>query len=82
MKIKVTNEQELLKITEEAIRVIANLRKFTKLWEETHGVILKDRKKCWERNADLFIEKLQMLELHRNEQIKIEINEHCKNQHQ
>jgi hypothetical protein len=74
MKIQIRNEEELLKITEEAIRVIANLRKFTKLWEESYGIQLKDRKKCWEKNADLFIEKLQMLELHRNEHIKIEVN--------
>jgi hypothetical protein len=74
MKIKVTNEQELLKITEEAIRVIANLRKFTKLWEEAHGVELRTKKKGWELVADNFIERLQIGELNRNEHIKIEVN--------
>lgn len=73
MKIKVNSEEELIKITEEAIRIIANLRKFTRLWQETHGVELKERKKCWERNADEFIEKLQVLDLSRNEQVKIEV---------
>jgi hypothetical protein len=75
MKIKITSEQELVNVAEEAIQIIANLRKFTTLWEETHGVELKNRKKCWEVIADKFISKLQMPELKRNEQIKIEVNE-------
>jgi CTP:phosphocholine cytidylyltransferase-like protein len=74
MKIKVNNEAELLKIAEEAIQVIANLRKFTKLWEESYGVELKNRKKCWEELADKFIERLQVIELKNNEHIKIEVN--------
>lgn len=74
MKIKIQSEEELLKIAEQAIKIIANLRKFTKLWEETHGVKLKERKKNWEATADRFIESLTMEELHRNEHIHIEIN--------
>lgn len=74
MKIKIQSEEELIKIAEQAIKVIANLRKFTKLWEETHGVILKTRKKHWEEKADKFIQSLPMEELLRNEQINIEIN--------
>jgi len=74
MKVTIKNEQELLKITEEAIRVIANLRKFTKLWEETYGVELKTKKKGWEVAADKFIERLQIMELKRNEHVKIEVN--------
>lgn len=74
MKIQVTNEQDLIKIAEEAIRVLANLRKFTKLWEESYGVELKNRKKYWEDRADELVEKLKAKELYRKEQIKIEIN--------
>lgn len=74
MKIHVTNEQDLIKIAEEAIRVLANLRKFTKLWEESYGVELKNRKKYWEDRAEKFIESLQAQELNRNEHVKIEIN--------
>lgn len=74
MKIKIQSEEELIKIAEQAIKVIANLRKFTKLWEETHGVILKTRKKHWEAKADDLIRSLPIEELHRNEQINIEIN--------
>lgn len=75
MKIKITSEEELVKIAEDAIKIIANLRKFTKLWQETHGVELKNRKKYWEDIADKFTDKLQMPELKRNENIKIEVNE-------
>jgi hypothetical protein len=74
MKIQITNEHELLKITEEAIRVIANLRKFTKLWEEGYGVELKKKKKNWEGAADRFIDRLQVYELKINEHVKIEVN--------
>lgn len=74
MQIKVTSEQQLIKTAEEAIKIIANLRKFTKLWEETHGVELKNRKKCWETIADKFIESLPVEELKRNESVKIEVN--------
>lgn len=81
MKIKVTNEQELLKITEEAIHVLANLRKFTKLWQESYGVELKARKNYYEEQADKLIQRLQITEHRQANQIKIEVNEHCKNQH-
>jgi hypothetical protein len=75
MEIKINSEQELIKVAEEAIRVISNLRKFTKLWEESYGVELKERKKRWEARADKFINELQAFELKTNECIKIEINE-------
>lgn len=74
LKIKITSEQELVSVAEEAIQIIANLRKFTTLWQETHGVELKKRKKCWEAIADKFISRLQMPELKRNEQVKIEVD--------
>lgn len=73
MKVTIKSEQELIEVATEAIRVLANLRKFTKLWEETHGVVLKDKKKCWEARADKLISKLQVPDLNRNEHIKIEI---------
>jgi hypothetical protein len=74
MKIKVSSEEELIKIAEESIRIIANLRKFTRLWDESHGVELKARKKYYEAQADELIERLQSTNLQRREGIKIEIN--------
>lgn len=74
LKIKIQSEQELITVAENAIKIIANLRKFTKRWEETHGVELKNRKKCWEELADKFIVGLEMPEIKVYEQIKIEIN--------
>lgn len=74
MKVTIHNEQQLITTAEEAIKIIANLRKFTKLWEEGYGVELRNRKKYWESQADRFIELLQMPELNRRESIKIEIN--------
>lgn len=74
MKVIIKNEEELVKVAAELIHVLANLRKFTKLWNETHGVELKSRKKYYEDKADQLIERLQV-EDHRNpEQVKIEIN--------
>lgn len=75
MKIKIKDEDELLGIAGEAIRIIANLRKFTKLWEESFGVELKARKKYYEEQADELIKKLEIMELKKSEEIKIEINE-------
>lgn len=74
MKIKVDNEEELIKLAEESIRILANLRKFTKLWDESHGVELKARKKYYEAQADELIERLQSTNLQMREGIKIEIN--------
>ena len=74
MRIKISSEQQLITTAEEAIKIIANLRKFTKLWEEGYGAELRNRKKYWEQEADKFIELLQMPELNMRESIKIEIN--------
>lgn len=74
MKIKITSEQELVRVAEEAIKIITNLRKFTILWQETHGVELKNRKKCWEDIADKFIKRLEMPDLKRGENIKIDVD--------
>lgn len=75
MKIKITSEQELVNVAEELIHVIANLRKFTRLWEETHGVDLKARKKYYEKQADALIERLKVNEHTHPSEIKIEVNE-------
>lgn len=74
MKIKISSEQELISVCEEALHIISNLRKFTKLWEQTHGVELKERKKYYETKADEFIERLQVPEHRQAGQIKIEVN--------
>jgi len=53
MKITIQSEDELLKVAEEAIKIIANLRKFTKQWEESYGVELKKERnvgKLWQIN--------------------------------
>lgn len=74
MKIKISSEQELVNVAEELIHVIANLRKFTRLWEETHGVDLKARKKYYEKEADALIERLKVTEHKHPSEIKIEVN--------
>ncbi len=74
MRIKISTEAELIKLAEESIRILANLRKFTKLWDESHGVELKARKKYYEAQADELIERLQSSNLQMREGIKIEIN--------
>jgi hypothetical protein len=74
MKIKVSSEDELLNVASELIHVLANLRKFTLLWEETHGVELKARKKYFEQKADELISKLQVEDHKHPSQVKIEVN--------
>jgi hypothetical protein len=75
MKIRVENEQQLFDLAEELLRITTNLRHYTKLWEESYGVVLRDRKKCWEDKADKLIATLQVSKLNRNETFKIEIDE-------
>lgn len=74
MKILIRDEQELVNVAEELIHVIANLRKFTRLWEETHGVDLKARKKYYEKEADTLIERLKVTEHKHPSEIKIEVH--------
>lgn len=74
VKVKISSEERLEQVAAELIHVLANLRKFTKLWEATHGVQLKERKKFYEERADELIKTLQVPE-HRNpDQIKVVIN--------
>lgn len=75
MKIKIQSEQELIDVCTEALHVLSNLRKFTKLWEESYGVDLKARKKYYEQKADELIKRLQVTENRQQTKIKIEINE-------
>jgi hypothetical protein len=74
MKIKIQSEEELISVCEEALHIISNLRKFTKLWEQEFGVELKTKKKRYEQMADELIERLQVPEHRQAGQIKIEIN--------
>lgn len=73
MKIRITSEQELIEIACEAIHVLSNLRYFTKLWNESHGFELKQRKVYYEKLADALLEKLNVTEHREAKQIKIEI---------
>ncbi len=75
MIIKIKDEEELVNMCREAIYILSNLRKFTKLWEESYGVELKKRKKGWEANADRLIERLNAKSLKAHESIKFETNE-------
>lgn len=73
MKIKIESEQELINVCAEALHIIFNLRKFTKLWDGVYGKELKARKKYYEKKADDFISKLELMEKRKQEKIKIEI---------
>lgn len=58
MRVRIESEAELVKKFREAIEIIENLRKFQKLWEESFGVELKEKKKRWEATADKFLKDL------------------------
>lgn len=74
MKIKIQSEEELLKVATEALHILANLRHFTKKWNETHGYELKRRKIFYEEKADELIQRLQIEEHRTESQVKIEVN--------
>lgn len=75
MKIKVSSEDELVKVAQEGIHILNNLRYWTKLWNAHHGRELRDRKQYWEEKADLFLEQLQVEEHRGQNQIKIEMKD-------
>lgn len=75
MKVIISSEERLVEVAEQAIKIIANLRKYTTLWEQTHGSELRNRKKYWEGVADAFVKSLALPELKQNDHYKIEINE-------
>lgn len=75
MKVIISSEARLIEVAEQAIKIIANLRKYTTLWEQTHGSELRNRKKYWEGVADTFIKSLEFPELKQNDNYKIEINQ-------
>jgi len=74
MKIKVTSEQELLNVCQEALHILSNLRHFTNKWNKEHGYELRQRKDYYEKMADELIQRLQITEHRRESQIKIEVN--------
>lgn len=71
MKIIIKSEDELARVAGEALHIIANLRKFTILWERLHGVELKERKKYYEEKADELIKRLQIKDHRHVNQIQI-----------
>lgn len=73
MKVTIKSEDELIKVATDAIHVLSNLRHFTKLWNESHGFELKQRKVYYEKLADALLEKLNVTEHREAKQIKIEI---------
>lgn len=73
MKIRITSEEELIEVATEAIHLLSNLRHMTKLWNESHGCELRNRKKYYEELSDKFLEKLKVTEHREAKQIKIEI---------
>lgn len=74
MRIKVDSEEELLKVAQEALHLLVNMRHYQKRWHTEFGAILKNRKKEWEDKADTFLERLQMEKSFKSGSIKIEID--------
>lgn len=75
MKIIINSEDELISVAEEALHILANLRKFTALWENSHGVELKNRKKYYENKADELIQRLQIPDHRHPDQLTIKISD-------
>ena len=74
MKIKIRDEEELVNVATELAHCLCNLRRFTKLWEDNHGVELMARKKYWEDKSDELLKRLEVTEHRQSNQIKIELN--------
>lgn len=58
MNVMIKTEEELVSKFRESIRILANLRKFQKLWEENYSPEAKAMKKYWQEKADAFIKEL------------------------
>lgn len=59
IKVKINTEEELKEFAEEAIRIMVNLRYWTKRWSVEYGSMTKDKKVLWERKADELLQKMQ-----------------------
>lgn len=73
MAYKIKDEEELLSLCMESLRILNNLRYTTKDWEEKYGAQTKTRKKHWEKKADELLDKLDLLPCERQKEIDIKI---------
>lgn len=58
MHIRIESEAVLVHKFREMLEIMENMRKFQKLWEESYGPPLKEKKKRWEAKADQFLKDL------------------------
>lgn len=74
MRVKVSDEEELVELSRELLHILVNLRHFTIIWGEHFGGTNLVNKKRWERRADELLEKLKVSKsyLHYTEKIEIE----------
>lgn len=57
MKVTVKDENEALEIGKEALRLLVNVRYYTKQWREKGGSVPKMNVDYWMNKTDLFFER-------------------------
>jgi hypothetical protein len=54
-KIKVTSEAELEAVAKELLRLLVNVRHYTRVWEREYGSVAKHHRDIWNQKADDYL---------------------------
>jgi len=73
MPVTIHTEKELYDLAAESVRVLHNLRFWTKYWQEHLGSHAKRKKEYWEQKADALLNELGMTEHNNTRTIKYSI---------
>jgi hypothetical protein len=57
-KIKITSEQELEAVAKELLRLLVNVRHYTRVWEREYGSVAKGQRDLWNKKADDYLSTL------------------------
>ncbi len=74
MKIIIRSEEELMQLAVDAVHILHNLRKATDAWRTHYGAVRLNRVKHFEQRADELFKRLTIAEAHKDNPIKIEVN--------
>ena len=71
--IKVESEEELLKMAQEAVHILKNLRYWQSAWQTHYGGELLKAKKKWEQRADDFLSNFPQEKTNHADDLSIQI---------
>lgn len=82
MKIIVNKESDIPDLFKESVHIMAHLRYYTKLFQEGHDAVTKERRQFWEVKADELLTRLSPDKYPSSKkvgEVKIEIENHDNN---